>query len=453
MTAFAPIYNSILPAINTLMNALSTLTGTIATFINGLFGNTASQAKKNAKELYNQAKATNALKNAQEGVASFDKLEVNTDEETTGVNVNNGGNFNSGINFDNEMSTSQGLLDVLNGIKDFVIENKELILGFIGGLVVGIEAFKLGLDGIKALGLGIMIAGIISLIASVISYLNDPSWDNFGKIITSIGVIVLGLGVILGNIPLIIAGIIVAILGLIVSNWDKIKTFFQNIIQWIYDHLDDIKDKFGLIGVFLSTLFANWLDWITHTFDDIFGGIKKVLDGIIDLVVGIFTGDWKRAWNGIKEIFSGIFQTFLGIAKAPLNGIIALINGIIDGVNFLIKGINKISFEVPDWVPGIGGKKLGFNIPNIGKIPYLATGAVIPPNKKFTAVLGDQKNGKNLEAPEDLIRKIVREESGEKEVILNATFIMQCETEEIGRAALKGIHLTENIDGKPYLLN
>ena len=88
----------------------------------------------------------------------------------------------------------------------------------------------------------------------------------------------------------------------------------------------------------------------------------------------------------------------------------------------------------------------------VPQLPMLATGAVIPPNAKFTAVLGDQKNGKNLEAPESLIRKIVREESGEKEVILNATFIMQCETEEIGRASLRGIRLLENLEGAPYFV-
>ena len=86
-------------------------------------------------------------------------------------------------------------------------------------------------------------------------------------------------------------------------------------------------------------------------------------------------------------------------------------------VNGLINRLNNIKFKitVPDWVPKIGGSWWGFNgfsIPTIGTIPMLASGAVIPPRSEFLAVLGDQKNGRNLEAPEDLLRQIVREEAG-----------------------------------------
>lgn len=452
MTAFTPIYSSILPAINSLMNALSKITGTIAIFINSLFGKTANQAKQNAKALYEQAKATKAVNEEQENIAGFDKLEVNNNDDSS---TGSGGSSGPDINFDNEITYSQKLLDLLNGIKDFVSNNKEDILGFLAGIIGGIVALKAGLGGIKALGIGMMILGIIELISSIIDYMNDPTWENFGKVISSIGIIIMGLGLIIDEVPLIIAGVIATILGIVISHWEDIKGIFQNAIQWIYDHLDEIKDKFGIVGVFIASIFANYLDWIINTFDDVFGGLKKILDGIIDLVAGVFTGDWKRAWNGIKEIFSGVFQTLLGIAKAPLNGIIALLNGIVDGLNYLLSGLNKIKFDVPDWVPLIGGKKFGFNIPKIGKIPYLATGAVIPPNKKFTAVLGDQKNGKNLEAPEDLIRKIVREESGgSKEINLkNATFIIRADTgEEFGRATVNSIRLLEDMDGKPYLL-
>ena len=90
------------------------------------------------------------------------------------------------------------------------------------------------------------------------------------------------------------------------------------------------------------------------------------------------------------------------------------VNLIIKGLNWLISKINSISFEVPDWVPGIGGESIGPNIPSISEIqlPRLATGAVIPANREFAAVLGDQTHGNNLEGPEALFRQIVREESG-----------------------------------------
>ena len=82
-----------------------------------------------------------------------------------------------------------------------------------------------------------------------------------------------------------------------------------------------------------------------------------------------------------------------------------MINGLLTaietGVNFVIKAVNKLSFDVPDWVPGIGGKTFGFDLDEASftKIPYLASGAVIPPNKEFMAVLGDQSSGTNIETP------------------------------------------------------
>lgn len=119
----------------------------------------------------------------------------------------------------------------------------------------------------------------------------------------------------------------------------------------------------------------------------------------------MFTADWEKAWEGIKEIFRGIWNTIVG-------GLEAAVNLIIKGINWLIDQLNKIHFEIPDWVPGIGGKSFGINISHVNelKIPRLAQGAVIPPNREFMAVLGDQKQGTNIEAPADLIRQIVREE-------------------------------------------
>ena len=450
MTAFAPIYNACLPAINSLMNAISKVTGTLAVFISGLFGKTVSQAKENAKALYDQADAQTAVNEAQENLASFDKLEVNSDDSSSSSSGTSQGDK---IDFGGEIQVSQKLLDILNGIKDFVSNHGEECLSLLGGLIAGIGLFKLGLDGITSLGIGIMLAGVIGLIQSIIDYLQDPSWENFGKIISNIGLIILGLGVVIGSVPLMIAGALVLIVGLIVKYWDDIKAFFMKIIEWIQNHIEDIKRDWGLVGEFFASLVTNILELFIHTFEDIFNSVKNVLDGIIELVSGVFTGDWEKAWNGVKKIFSGIFQTLFSIAKAPLNAIIALLNSLISGINICINGLNKIQFDVPDWIPLIGGKKFGFNISPIGKIPMLAQGAVIPANAPFTAVLGDQKNGKNLELPESLLRKIIKEESGQKDVVLNATFIMQCETEEIGRAALKGIHLLQTIDGKVYVLN
>ena len=103
---------------------------------------------------------------------------------------------------------------------------------------------------------------------------------------------------------------------------------------------------------------------ITSTIKGVVDGFKKIFNGIITFITGVFTGNWKKAWEGVKNIFKGIVDTLWSIIKFPLNLII-------DGINALIGGLNKIKFDVPDWIPLIGGKKFGFNIP---KIPKLAVG-------------------------------------------------------------------------------
>ena len=107
-----------------------------------------------------------------------------------------------------------------------------------------------------------------------------------------------------------------------------------------------------------------------------------VVGGILDFITGVFTGNWSKAWEGVKSIFSGIFSTFETIAKAPLNAIITLING-------AIKGFNKI--KIPDWVPMVGGK--GINIP---LIPTLAKGT---DNWKGGIVQISERGGEIVDLP------------------------------------------------------
>lgn len=224
--------------------------------------------------------------------------------------------------------------------------------------------------------------------------------------------------------------------------WNTIiKPIFDNIFQVLKKLWDEhLKPLIAQIGEFIAKLVqgaleiynkfilpvVNWfvktlgppivqvINWITSTIGTIVGvvadvakGIFKSLGGIIDFVTGIFTGNWEKAWNGIKDIFGGIWDGFISIVRGPINGIIGLINKMINAINGMIRNVNKIHIDLPDF---LGGGSFGFNIPTIPNIPKLAQGAVIPPNREFMAVLGDQKSGTNIEAPADLIRQIVREE-------------------------------------------
>lgn len=185
-------------------------------------------------------------------------------------------------------------------------------------------------------------------------------------------------------ITLVVAaiGALIAIVVLLVKNWDTVKA--KAIECW-----DKIKDAWDKVG---NWFYEHVTEPIANFFTGMWEGIKKTFRMAVDWIKKVFTSS-VNSWISIIESF---------------------INFFIKGINVLVRGINKLSFDVPDWVPEIGGKSLGFNIPLVPQveIPRLAQGAVIPPNQQFAAILGDQTHGRNLEAPEGLIRQIVREELG-----------------------------------------
>lgn len=170
------------------------------------------------------------------------------------------------------------------------------------------------------------------------------------------------------GIAIIAIAALIAIGYLLITNWDTIKAKAGEVWNWIQDKLQafnnfltnvfahDWTENFGVLGEVLNGFFA--------TASSVWDSIKQIFTGITDFIAGVFTGDWDRAWQGVVDIFGGIWNGLTAIVKAPLNGMISLVNA-------AIGGLNKISVDIPDWVPGFGGKTFGFNIP---KIPYLAHG-------------------------------------------------------------------------------
>lgn len=174
---------------------------------------------------------------------------------------------------------------------------------------------------------------------------------------------------------------------------DAVRTFYE---EWLKPLIDWCIEN--IIPV-LAPIFENIGKTIMDVFGaigDVVGGLVDILGGIIDFIVGVFTGDWEKAWNGVKSIFSGIFNALVGIIKVPINGIIR-------GLNTLIGGLNKIKFDIPDWVLGIGGKSFGINIP---KIPELAQGGYAKPNTPQLAMIGDNRHQGEVVAPEDKLREM-----------------------------------------------
>lgn len=376
------IANLLAPAVQWIVKLLYTALSYINAIANAWFGiNIFGNASvKNFQKMQKSAGGTaKSAKEIQKSLQGFDEMNILQDS-----NSSSGGSVVSTPNID--LSNMQGKIPQW---LEWIIDNKDLILATISGIVAGLLGFKMlnlaaslgfienHLLGIKSIGIGVMVTGIILLIQSVIKYLNDPSWENFGKIIISIGVALLGLALIIGSVPLAIGAAIAIIIGLIVSNWENIKQFLQNGIDWLNSKVDWIRENFGILGEGIYKIFTAILQELLNIFDDVFKGIKEILDGIFKVFKGIFTGDIKTVLEGFKQIFIGIFDSLWGIVKGILNLIIR-------GINTLIRGANKIHFDIPDWVPGFGGKKFGFNIQ---QIPLLAKGGVV--SQPTQAIIGE----------------------------------------------------------------
>lgn len=139
------------------------------------------------------------------------------------------------------------------------------------------------------------------------------------------------------------------------------------------------------IGVAIGAAIGYFSSMLTSA-TNVIDGILTVFNGLIKFVTGAFTGDWRKAWEGIKDIFGGAFKALISLAKMPMNGVIGIING-------AIAGINKLGITVPDWVPVIGGKDFHINIP---VIPQLAKGTM---NWKGGPVQVHERGGEIIDLP------------------------------------------------------
>nr|DAS65639.1 MAG TPA: minor tail protein [Caudoviricetes sp.] len=167
-------------------------------------------------------------------------------------------------------------------------------------------------------------------------------------------------------------GIITAVaaaLVLLYKNWDSVKAWmvnFGNTVNQIWTNFSNavgnaiaaIGQHFPLLGAYLQ----GWWESIQAAVEN----VKAIFQNIIDFIDNVFSGNWSAAWQNIVNIFGNLFGMIVNLAKAPINGVIS-------AINWVLEKINSISVTIPDWVPGVGGKTLGFHIPTI---PQLAEGGV-----------------------------------------------------------------------------
>lgn len=419
LTLAQPLVQIIIPAFTALVKVLATVVSFIANVVSALFGTT-------AKESANAAKSLNDQKNAYKGVGGAAKSASKQLAPFDEINKLNGESGGGASDIMPDFSQI-GKLDFLDKITDRLKKIGQDIgnifrdvKGFIESVFSG--DWGAALDNIINFvnHARVLLAGLLDFVGYIFGAIIDTIIEKCGLAGTPVGDMLTG-------IKDIVQGALGLISGILTLDLEKMKESVIQMLTGVKTFVFGIWDWFKL-GL---TSLLDWLDEKTNgrfheiielakTYvNDVIEGAKQIFGGLIDFLTGVFTLDWKKAWEGIKEIFRGIWNTIVG-------GLEAAVNLIIKGINWLIDQLNKIHFEIPDWVPGIGGKSFGINISHVSelRIPRLAQGAVIPPNREFLAVLGDQKSGTNIEAPADLIRQIVREElnsAGGEEITIKFT--------------------------------
>lgn len=478
ISAFAPIYNYILPAIRTLLAWLAKLTAVVSVFINSLFGKTASQADASAKALYNQASATeaagDAAEKAKKQLSGLDEMNRWESNDSSG----GGGGGSSGIapKFDLSDQVDTGKIGKIAAVV-------RKLSPYVAAVAAGFAAWKIGKKFLgnlsKAKQLALAVAGAVLMAINVVDMLkNGINFDNLTGYIIGAAAAVTGLGLAFGVLGGAITAIVAGLVLLGVAIRDVIKNGFNNknltaitvalltiggaiaiitgawiplliaaiaaVVVWIVAKWTSIKDWISKTISSIDAAFeqhlanveagvaaaVDWViekwtavkDWFRGLWEKVSSGAVAAWDGIKSAFKSVpewFQSKFRDAWQKVKDVFStggriwsgikeGIENTFRTVVNAIIRGMNTIIAVPFNKINSMLNTIRNASFL------GISPFQnlWGVNPLPVPQIPMLARGAVIPANRQFLAVLGDQRNGNNLEAPESLLRQIVREEAG-----------------------------------------
>lgn len=465
LTAFAPIYSFVLPAIRTLLSWLAKLTAVISSVFGAIFGQTASQAQANAKALYQQANATSAAGDAAEKakrqLSGLDEMNRWESNDSSGGGGGGGGSAAPDFSGVSQVQLPSGLQEMLAQVGDalttifdalkriwdspvvqFIVKNVLEIA--IRALVTVLKGVGLILDGIADVLNGNLKDGFNKIV--------DGIWELFKAVIVAFATAVvkaveLGKQLILKVFEIgkqIVLGLIKGIVSMMQFIGGLLK---ENLVDPV---INAVKNLFGIHSP--STVFAEigmqLINGLLHGISDTWGVIADFFHETVDSVGSFFDGLWEKvssgavaAWDGIKSAFKSVPEWFQskfrdawqkvkdvfstggriwsGIKEGIENTFRTVVNAIIRGMNTIIAvPFNKINSMLNTirnaHFLGISPfqNMWGVNPLPVPQIPMLARGAVIPANRQFLAVLGDQRNGNNLEAPESLLRQIVREEAG-----------------------------------------
>ena len=242
--------------------------------------------------------------------------------------------------------------------------------------------------------------------------------------------------------------------------WDELTKFFASLVEcvltlWnnaIQPFISYLVDTLAPIVTDVINTIVDVIGAIVATVADVIKAVIKALRGVLDFITGVFSGDWGKAWSGIRTAFSAvwdaIWSVFKGVINLIIDGLNALWRGLYSAIASVVNGVGSIVEKIGDAI----GKDWGFGIPtNPPVIPKLAQGAVIPPNRQFLAVLGDQKSGTNIEAPLDTIKQAVAEVLGwgsDRPI----TIVVQMDSKEVFRQVVRENNAQVRMNGKSPLL-
>ena len=240
----------------------------------------------------------------------------------------------------------------------WIAEHKDLILALAAGIATAVAAYK-------AYKVAVTAYNAIMAVYKVVTAASATGTFTLAGAMTALNIPVLAVVAAIGAA--------VAIGILLYKNWDTVKAkaaqlgatiaqVFGNIRSWVSDTVANLVASFQANFPLLSSFITGWWQSISAAVQN----VKAIFTNIIDFVKNVFSGNWSEAWTNITNIFGNVFGMIVNLAKAPINGVIS-------AINWVLGKINSISVTIPEWVPGVGGKTLGFNIPTI---PALAVGGI-----------------------------------------------------------------------------
>ena len=448
-TAAAPLVNVLSKALATVANSIAMALTYITRLYSVLTGKSLSALSQNAAEMNNFAAGA---EKAKKSLAGFDELTTLQDGSSGG---GGGGAGTPNYSFGLDGENSAGLISAAEKIKEALkpLQDIDFSKTIASGKKLGTSLSNL------AKTIGTVLADAYNLVlvplakwtieeaAPAAMELFAADADLISAAVNAVRDALKGMEPYLKNVTGFIG-------DTATGTWKRFADTVSDTAKLINEKSPEITEAFNRIGQGLNWVWTNLispaLSWMRQKFWDLFSSISEwantnlgylidAFNGLTEFLSGVFSGNWSMALNGLRDL-----------VKSWVNSIVYNLNQLIglfcDGLNSIIRMANRVSFKMPD------GTRFGVSIPYIDKsslqIPYLASGAVIPPNAPFMAVLGDQRHGTNIEAPLATIQEAFRAEVGNMVGGMMAGFEASVAVQQQILEAIMGIEIGDTTIGE-----